>query len=398
MSIEFLKIFKGDTMIRILHLFLILLSLLFFSNSESKQGKEYLRVSGKSIVDSSGNKILLKGIAFGNEVWSNPSLPPEKHHSEKDFLYLKQLGFNSIRFYLNYKLFEEDSEPYKYKESGFKWIEENLHWAEKNRIYLILNMHVPQGGFQSNAETDKLWKNEEYQKRFLSLWKEIASRFKNERYLLGYSILNEPAVYGGIDTWNTFSQKTVQTIRSVDSNHIIIVERMQCALKSFGRIDWSENVNGDMNFPKIDDSNVMYEFHFYKPLQFSHQGASWIPSLKKIDIDYPGYFTDWNNVKKYADKKYLLNEIIPYVKFSQKYNVPIYLGEFGLIKGAFENGKHGTEWVSDVIDICHENGINYNYHTFHETAFGLYQNKSDNFPGELNVILADTFKKKLSVR
>ena len=377
---------------------LFLLSLSLFNYSKSKPANEYIRVSGKYIIDSSGNKIILKGIAFGNDVWSNPSLPPQNHHSEKDYKYLSSLGFNSVRFYLNYKLFEEDSALYVFKESGFKWIEDNLRWAKKNNIYIILNMHVPQGGFQSNAETDKLWKNEDYQKRYFSLWKEIAARFKSEKYLLGYSILNEPAVYGGIDKWNEFSQKTVNEIRSVDNNHIIIVERMQCALKSFGRKDWSENVNGDMNFPMIRDSNAIYEFHFYKPLQFTHQGASWISDLKKADFDYPGNFIDWDNSGKYADKKFLKNEIMPFIRFSNKYNVPVYLGEFGLIRAAFENGKHGIDWVSDVIDICFDNRISFNYHSFHEYAFGLYQNDVGSSPSELNKSLAETFKRKLIER
>ena len=42
------------------------------------------------------------------------------------------MGFNSVRFYLNYGLFEDDSKPYEYKESGFEWIDRNVEWAKEN--------------------------------------------------------------------------------------------------------------------------------------------------------------------------------------------------------------------------------------------------------------------------
>jgi endoglucanase len=75
-----------------------------------------LRRKGNLIVDAQGREVWLKGVSFGNEVWSNNPLPVN-HHSEKDFSRVASMGMNVVRFYLNYKTLEDDSKPYQYKSS-----------------------------------------------------------------------------------------------------------------------------------------------------------------------------------------------------------------------------------------------------------------------------------------
>jgi endoglucanase len=77
-----------------------------------------------------GNEIKLKGISFGNLVWvDNYADSPNLHHTEKDFKRVKELGMNVIRFYLNYKTFENNNTPYQYKNSGWTWLNQNVQWA-----------------------------------------------------------------------------------------------------------------------------------------------------------------------------------------------------------------------------------------------------------------------------
>jgi len=48
--------------------------------------------------------------------------------------------------------------------------------------------------------------------------------------------------------------------------------------------DWKENA--DRNFFRVNDPNVVYEFHFYKPFHFTHQNAPW-EELAAADTHYP---------------------------------------------------------------------------------------------------------------
>ena len=68
---------------------------------------------------------------------------------------------------------------YTYDERGFAWLTRNLAWAKAHGIRLLLNLHVPQGGFQSAGEGRALWNDPENQRRFVALWREIARRYRD---------------------------------------------------------------------------------------------------------------------------------------------------------------------------------------------------------------------------
>jgi endoglucanase len=226
----------------------------------------FLHSSGKIIVDGSGQPLQLKGIAFGNEVWSDKEIP-NTHHTEQDFKRVKDMGMNVIRFYMNYKTFENDNAPYQYKKTGWDWIEQNIAWAKKYGIYLILNMHVPQGGFQSNGDGDALWDITENQNRLTALWKAIADKYKNEPQIAGLGLVNEPAASKSKQQWQQLAQRITNEIRTVDKQHIVFVEK--------ATIKGNNGEDADLNFPLITDNNTVYEFHIYEPFQFTHQFFQW---------------------------------------------------------------------------------------------------------------------------
>src|SRR5262245_29327837 len=153
-------------------------------------GPAFLHASGEAIVDGDGNPVFLKGVSFGNEVWANMALPDD--HAEIDFQRLADMGANSTRFLLNYLTFEDDGAPYVYKDAGWAWIDQNVAWAKAHGIRLILNMHVPQGGFQSNGDGGALWSGVANQDRLTALWAAIAQRYADEPIIAGFGLVNEP--------------------------------------------------------------------------------------------------------------------------------------------------------------------------------------------------------------
>ncbi|HEY1405592.1 MAG TPA: cellulase family glycosylhydrolase, partial [Spirochaetota bacterium] len=113
---------------------------------------DYIQTDGTLLRDPSGKQFLIKGVSFGNHVWTNPETSSWfTEHSALDYGRIKGMGFNAVRFYINYGLFESDADPYKYKQSGFDWLDKNIADARASGIYLVINMHYPQGGFQSNG-------------------------------------------------------------------------------------------------------------------------------------------------------------------------------------------------------------------------------------------------------
>ena len=71
----------------------------------SRIPKAYIRAKGRQlVVGEEDTPIRLEGVCFGNQVWGNPPLPPPRHHAERDFVRIKEMRMNVIRFYLNYGL------------------------------------------------------------------------------------------------------------------------------------------------------------------------------------------------------------------------------------------------------------------------------------------------------
>jgi endoglucanase len=239
---------------------------------------DVLRVKGDRIVDGRGHPVVLRGVALGNDVWSNARLP-RTDHAEVDFQRIAAMGMNVVRFYMNYKTFESDAAPGTYLADGWQWLDDNIAWAKRNGVYLVLNMHVPPGGFQSMGAGKALWDKPELQARFVNLWTAIARRYRGEATIAGYDLLNEPVVTRAKDQWVDLAGRTASAIRAVDAEHILFVER----LNAIGH-EWKEDA--ERNFFTIADPNVVYEFHFYEPFHFTHQNASWVP-FTPTDVHYP---------------------------------------------------------------------------------------------------------------
>ncbi len=270
---------------------ILLLSLIAFARPRPNESVNFVKRNGtKLALSQSREEVKLRGISFSNDVYSNERIP--KSHSEKDYKRVAGMGMNCIRFYMNYITFEEDEKPYVYKKEGYKWIDKNIAWAKKNNIFLILNMHFPQGGFQSNSKGGALWDDQENAKRLTALWKDIAKHYATEPTIAGYDLVNEPIVTRSLDQWKDLAQQITDEIRQVDTNHLIIVERVNAINRNW------ENTK-DYNFVKVNDENTMYTFHFYSPIEYTHQNTDW------TGMGDGGHYPDTTTIETLPDTKWM---------------------------------------------------------------------------------------------
>jgi endoglucanase len=124
-------------------------------------------------------------------------------------------------------------------------------------------------------------------------------------------------------------------------------------------------------------SNDKYQFIVTKNNKYKISG--WMKgdnlgssAVARFRVDFysaSGEIHPWN-------KALLQSALDSYIQFSQDKNVPVYLGEFGAIAFSFENNRGGLNWVTDMLDILTTYNVNYNYHTYHENSFGIYQNST----------------------
>ena len=271
-----------------LTLIVFLFSTLIFS-----QG---LTTSGKIIVDENGNEVLLRGYTPGGwlvmegymmqaegtagaqhefverftdlvgEDKTNQFFAKwrENHFMQEDVDSLAAWGFNSIRIPLHYNLFtppiqqEPNADQNTWLETGFEIIDNVLAWAEPHKMYVILDMHAAPGGQGRNSEISdynpaypSLWESERNKTKLVELWKKIAERYKDNKWIGGYDLINETNwdLPGGVELRQLYERITNE-IRAVGDNHILYIEGN----------DYGNNHAGLT--PPWDD-NMVYSFHKY---------------------------------------------------------------------------------------------------------------------------------------
>jgi hypothetical protein len=304
----------------------------------------FLHRLDKKIVDENGNEILLKGIglggwlvqegymlqtsSFANAQWqirqkiteligeTNTSLFYEKYRKnfirKIDIDSIKSWEFNSIRLPMHYNLFATNTNPPNFLNTGFDLIDSLLSWCEQNQIYLILDMHAAPGGQSDEGISDynpaypSLWESETNKDLLVKIWRKIAERYKDKIWIGGYDLINEPKWDLGPNNQplRDLYIRLKDTIRAVDSNHILFIEGNWYATDFSGLT------------PAWDD-NMAYSFHKY-----------------------------WNTNNQ-PSIQYLID-------LRNNTNRPLWLGE---------TGENSNAWFVDCIELMKNNGIGWAWWT-----------------------------------
>lgn len=222
--------------------------------------------------------------------------------TDEDFRFLKEIGINLVRVPFNYQLFLDDQNPSVYKKEGFFYFDRLLELASKYQIYVLPDLHTVPGGQNPDWHSDnqtgcpQFWYFKIFRDQMVSLWQAIASRYKEEPYLLGYDILNEPYLIPKDDLIDQFYKDVTTAIRSVDQNHILFLEG------DFFAMDFS-------CIHTITDEQTALAFHYYPTV--------WEPDLFHKDYD--------RNQRKQEFEKVF----IKLIKIREQFLRPILCGEAG---------------------------------------------------------------------
>ncbi|HCE46214.1 MAG TPA: endoglucanase [Lentisphaeria bacterium] len=304
-------------------------------------------------------------------------------------------GMDHVRLPVDYPLFEDDEKPFAYKESGFDYVNQCLEWCEKHGLNLVIDLHRAPGFTFDSHETCSLFDKPEQQQRFISLWKEIARRFSSKKKPgIIFELLNEIALPSS-DPWNRLAAKTIKSIREIDSGHLIMV----------GGNDWNATW-ALKDLPIFDDAKMVYTFHFYEPLPFTHQRASWLKESVAYDkiLDYPGElpglaefldknqwcrkrFDRYNGV--HMDKDFLKKDLEPALDFISNNGLPLYCGEFGVIEISPRKSLHN--WYRDFVGLLKENNIGRACWSYKGMNFSLVDYKNKIVDEELIKIVSGTY-------
>jgi len=175
---------------------------------------------------------------------------------EEDIKLMKRMGINCIRLGFDAALFENDSTKIWF----FSSIDRLLPAFREYDISILPTMMVPPkppdklwctGYVKGDV---MLWDSQDAKKRTIEIWSEIAEHFKNEKIILGYDLINEPAIEKKrekeiIDLYKEISEE----IRKHDPNHMIVYEGNNYAV----------DLSVLSKYDELLDKNSCYSFHLY---------------------------------------------------------------------------------------------------------------------------------------
>ncbi len=293
---------------------------------------------------------LEKGFNLSNWLeayWLNDNYPDVDAYKKSDLAYLKSIGMKSVRMPMLFEWYSDTIPPYTLHEThkAYKLIDSVIKWTNELNMNLIIDNHH---GRDLNDHN--------YQKqipRLSGMWKNIILKYEYldpERVF--FELRNEPKNDISNQHLREVNHAIIDTIRKYNTSHTLIV----------GANHWNSGESLIVAWP-YSDKNIIYTFHNYSPHKFTHQGFAWtdLPS----GVKFPESATDEEDLK---------NQIKNVKSWSDKYNVPVFLGEFGVSTHA--DDKSRCNWISTIGSVIDEYKIPWAYwDAIHDQdSFGFFKN------------------------
>ena len=320
---------------------------------------------------------LQRGVNFGG--WLSQCVHTKEHYDSfirpEDFERAAKMGFDHIRLPVDSNVLE-DAEG-RVSESGYGYIDMAVSECGKNGLSLIIDLHKAYGydfNDAGDAEKNSLFKDPYLKDRFVGLWERIAARCGKYSGFVAFELLNEVVEASNNDLWNDLVDRTVTAIRAIAPDSTII----------YGGICWNSATTLKLLRRPVTD-NVIYTFHFYEPLLFTHQKATWVPALDNgKSHPYPAtmeYFRTesealgyqggavLNCAAKTMGPEFITEMVSDAVSAAKKAGVGLYCGEFGVIDQA--PIEDTLRWFEDVDGVFRRFGIGCAVWNYKLMDFGL---------------------------
>ena len=237
----------------------------------------------------------------------------ETYVQEEDVQKLADWGYDHVRLPFHWNvLWDADAEAFR--EDGFALVDTFLGWCRAAGLPVILDLHAAPGGQSPHNIADahgtaELWTGPNAQANqdlTVHLWEEIARRYKDDRLVVGYDLINEPVLPDDVTgaDMRAFFVRLTDAVRAIDPHHVLFFEG-----------DVFANVFDGL--PPAWDENMVWAFHKY-----------WSPTAP-ADFDR-------------------------FLALRDTTGVPLWLGE---------TGENSNDWFHEVATFANENGIGWNWWT-----------------------------------
>jgi endoglucanase len=288
--------------------------------------------------------ILAKGVNLSN--WFNDYSDPAQYSDRfplSTLKFIRSHNFTYVRIPIGVTILFNASDPGQLNAANLPHVDAAVNNCIKAGLGITINLHPLLN------DTDSLLANDPaFGDKIADYWKAVATYFKKySPDTLFFEVYNEPHASAlglnaqGFSWWQAVQGKMVGAIREVTTEHSIIV----------GGEGWN-NIAGLTQLATYNFAHIIYDFHFYDPFLFTHQGASWAgwqPVIDARNVPYPSNpaavaplianssNAELNNaLESYGRQRYNIDSLDKWIKvaydWGKVHNVKVIANEFGSYK------------------------------------------------------------------
>jgi aryl-phospho-beta-D-glucosidase BglC (GH1 family) len=270
---------------------------------------------------------------------------------------IREMGFDFVRLGVAPELIEHHGQVGAAHPEALEQLDGAIREALDNNLAVLVCV-FPNDEYKKGLSTGKGVDD------FVQLWRILAAHLAStDRDRVFFELMNEPQVQDPY-RWMGIQARVVDAIRQIDTEHTIVATAADYS--SLGDL---------LQLEPVRDANVIYNFHFYEPYQFTHQGASWgednwifyknIPypattatlaeQMKNVPGDLARYelylygAEGWN-----ADA--IAGRIAFAAAWAREKHVPLICDEFGAYRETADPASR-ARWIGDVRSALETNHI-----------------------------------------
>jgi len=282
----------------------------------------------------------------------------ETFNTAEDIALIKSMGFDNVRLGVNPQPMMRRNQADRIPADYLGYLDAAVKMILDQKLAVVIDIH-PEEDFKQKLATD-----DDFVEQFADFWRALARHYSSyDPEMVFFEILNEPEVRDRY-RWSGIQSKLVQAIREGAPNHTIIAAGAR----------WSDD--DDLVFLEpLRDPDIIYNFHFYDPHVFTHQGATWGVNYWH-DVKGLGYPSNLESAEKAAaavpdavDRLAVLRygaehwdaarmdmEMSQAAEWAKHWNVPLICNEFGVFR-LNSNPQDRAAWIHDVRTALEKYGI-----------------------------------------
>ena len=176
-----------------------------------------------------------------------------------DIALITSMGFDHIRLSVNPEPMFRNKRPDEIPAEYLGYLDHAVKMILDHDLAVVIDIH-PESDFKAKLVSNQ----DDYVQQFADFWRALARHYSSwDAGRVFFEVLNEPE-FRDRNQWAGVQAKLVAAIREGAPQNTIIA----------AGANWSDD-DELVVMETLHDPNVIYNFHFYEPFLFTHQGAGW---------------------------------------------------------------------------------------------------------------------------